>query len=83
MVRVLSLLWTFGLAILTTCLSFFYVQSEFRHGFPLTFSSEVVASDGTLAYKTSFWLIAIDVIIWWLLFSMLWIMVRNYILELD
>ncbi len=83
MVRVLSLLWTFGLAILTTALSFFYIQSEFRHGFPFTFATEIVASDGTLAYKVNYWLIALDIFVWWLLFSMVWIIVRNYILELD
>ena len=83
MVRVISLLWTLVLAILVTMLSFFYIQESIKHGFPFSFAQEAVAVDGTIAYNFNIWSIALDIIVWWLLFSLTWIIIRNYILQVD
>jgi hypothetical protein len=83
MVRVLSLLWTLVLAILTTGVSFFYSQNDFKHGFPFSFARETVGDQGTLTYTFNYWSVVLDIFIWWMLFSMIWIIVKNYILELD
>ncbi|HEY4695183.1 MAG TPA: hypothetical protein VIH52_04470 [Candidatus Nanoarchaeia archaeon] len=83
MVRVLSLLWTLVLAILTTSVSFFYIQKEFRHGFPFSFARETISDSGVASYTFNYWSVALDIFVWWILFSMIWIIVKNYILELD
>jgi uncharacterized BrkB/YihY/UPF0761 family membrane protein len=83
MVRVLSLLWSLALAFLVTSISFFYVQSDFRHGFPFSYAKEIVSDEGALTYDINYWSLALDVFIWWILFSMIWIIVKNYVLELD
>lgn len=83
MVRVLSLVWTFVLSILITAVSFFYIPNGIDRGFPLSFAKDSTAADGTVSYIFNYWLVAFDVLIWWLLFSVLWIAVKNYVLELD
>ena len=86
MVRVLSLLWTFVLAALVTAVSFFYIRGGVDRGFPFSFAKDTLGTtDGNTIYTFSYnyWLLAFDLIIWWLLFSVLWIIIKNYILELD
>lgn len=86
MVRVLSLLWTFLLAMLVTGVSFFYIRSGVDRGFPFSFAKDTpITIDGnaTFSINYNYWLLAFDVIIWWLLFSVLWIIIKNYVLELD
>lgn len=83
MVRVLSLIWTLVLSFGVTSVSFFYVRDEIKHGFPFSFAKDSLTGDGTTSFSFNYWSVALDVLIWWLLFSLLWIIVKNYILELD
>lgn len=83
MVRVLSLVWTLGLSIAVTSISFFYVRDEVKHGFPFSFAKDSLNSDGSVGYSFNYWSVFFDVLIWWLLFSLLWIIVKNYVLEMD
>jgi len=84
MVRVLSLLWTFVLALLITAVSFFYIKNGSERGFPFTFITEVgTKANGEIVFNINYWLLAFDIIIWWLLFSVIWIIIKNYILEID
>lgn len=81
MVRVLSLLWTFVLSWLVTGVSFFYIRDEVKHGFPFSFASDDINIAGNIYYKVNIWSVLLDVIVWWLLFSVLWIIIKNYVLE--
>lgn len=83
MVRVLSLVWTLLLSLSITLVSFFYVRDEIKHGFPFSFAKDNLNGDGTSSFSINYWSIAFDVFVWWLLFSLLWIIVKNYVLELD
>lgn len=83
MVRVLSLIWTLVLSLTTTAISFFYIRDEIKHGFPLTFAKDQLTVDGSIDYSLNYWLVGIDILIWWLLFSLLWIIIKNYVLEID
>ena len=78
MIRVLSLIWTLFLALIVTGISFFYIRGNAR-GFPFTFSKEI--SDQVGKFDFNVWSIALDVVFWWLLFSILWIVLKNYIFE--
>jgi len=83
MVRVLSLVWTLLLSLSITSVSFFYVREDFKHGFPFSFAKDQFASDGTTTYSLNYFSVAFDILVWWLLFSLLWIIIKNYVLELD
>lgn len=83
MVRVLSLIWTLALSVAVSGLSFFYIHDEVKHGFPLYFVKDQLGVDGVTSYNFNYWLLGIDILIWWLLFSLLWIIIKNYVLELD
>lgn len=83
MVRVLSLLWTLFLAFITTAVSFFYIREETRHGFPFTFAKDVFEADGQVGYNINFFSVFLNVLVWWVLFSLVWLIVKNYILEAD
>ncbi len=83
MVRALSLIWTLALALAVTAISFFYVRDEIKHGFPFSFAKDTLTSDGTIGVTINYWSVAFDILVWWLLFSLLWIIVKNYILEID
>ncbi|OGY26606.1 MAG: hypothetical protein A2Z24_02185 [Candidatus Woykebacteria bacterium RBG_16_44_10] len=80
MIRVLSLLWTLILAFIVTGISFFYVRGDTR-GFPFSFSKEIVdqGSVGSLHFTVGS--LVLDAIFWWFLFSVLWIILKNYIFE--
>lgn len=83
MVRVLSLVWTLTLAVAITSVSFFYIRDDIKHGFPFSFAKDILNGDGTSGFNINYWSIAFDILVWWLLFSLLWIIVKNYVLELD
>ena len=80
MIRVLSLLWTLVLGIIVTGVSFFYIRGEAR-GFPFTFSRESGEQLDIAKFDFNVWSVALNVIFWWLLFSILWIVLKNYIFE--
>lgn len=85
MIRVFYLFWTLIAALLVTSFSFFYVSQEVRHGFPFSFAEQIEngISGGEILLKFNSWLLIFDIIFWWLLFSILLIIVRNYVFESD
>ncbi|OGY30440.1 MAG: hypothetical protein A3F35_01815 [Candidatus Woykebacteria bacterium RIFCSPHIGHO2_12_FULL_45_10] len=83
MVRILSLLWTLVAAFVASSVSFFYLSSDgARHGFPFVFAHEFT-KDGVIQNSYNVWSYVFDVVFWWFLFSILWIMVKNYVFETD
>ncbi|OGY25495.1 MAG: hypothetical protein A2Z11_03650 [Candidatus Woykebacteria bacterium RBG_16_43_9] len=80
MIRVLYLLWTLVLAIIITGISFFYIRGETR-GFPFTFTKGTAEQISANGVDINIWSVALDVIFWWLIFSILWIILKNYIFE--
>lgn len=83
MIRALSLLWTLLLSIVITCISFFYVRDEVKHGFPFSFAKDSFSSDGTVGYDINYFSVVLNILIWWVLFSLVWVIVKNYVLEAD
>lgn len=81
MIRALSLIWTLTLSIAVTAVSFFYVREDTKHGFPFSFARNEIAPDGSIEYMFNYWSVFFDILIWWLLFSLVWIIVKNYVLE--
>ena len=83
MLRVLYLFWTLIAALLVTGLSFFYISGEAKHGFPFTFATEVKdgVSGGEILLKFNSWSLVLDIMFWWILFSILLIIVKNYVFE--
>ena len=80
MVRIFSLVWTLMIALFTTGLSFFYIRGVTR-GFPFSFAKEVTDSYGAGHLEINQFSIALDLLFWWLIFSVLWIVIKNYIIE--
>lgn len=80
MIRVLSLLWTLLIAIIVTGVSFFYLRGEAR-GFPFSFSDGTAEQISANGVDINIWSVALDVVFWWLIFSILWIILKNYIFE--
>ena len=83
MVKALSLLWTLLLAVIVTAISFFYIRGEVKHGFPFTLARDSFNTDGTVGYHVNYFSVAFDVLVWWVLFSLVWVIVKNYVLEAD
>ncbi len=83
MMKALSLLWTLLLSLIVTGISFFYIRDGVRHGYPFSYAKDAVNPDGSLGYNINIFSIIFDVLIWWLLFSLVWLVIRNYILEVD
>ena len=80
MIRIYSLFWTLLVAVFITGLSFFYIRGDLR-GFPFTFSKQVIYQVDGNRFEFNVWSAALDVIFWWLIFSILWIILKNYIFE--
>jgi len=83
MIRIASLIWTLLISLLITSLSFFYIRGELR-GFPFSFAKQVLdnGSGALLGYDFNIWLLAFDIVFWWLLFSILVIILKNYVFDL-
>lgn len=93
MIKVFYLLWTFLAAVLVTSLSYFYIKGNLTHGFPFAFAKDtlvnknfndlVMTTPDTTIIKgvINGWVFALDVFFWWILFSILLVMVKNYVLE--
>lgn len=79
MLRVFSLIWTLIVSLAVVGLSFFYIRGDSR-GFPFSFAREI-----TNGVKASFhlngYLLTFDIIFWWLIFSILWLVLKNYVFE--
>ena len=92
MIKVSSLLWSFLASLISSGLSYFYINALGSHGFPFKFAQEATQSasasleTGVKAVekvKFSFWIFALDLLFWWLLFSILLVVIRNYVFERD
>ena len=85
MLRVFYLFWTLVVSLLVTSFSFFYVSEEIKHGFPFTFAKSVEngVNGGEILLKFNVWTLLFDILFWWLLFSILLIIVKNYVFESD
>lgn len=85
MLRVFYLFWTLIVSLLVTSFSFFYVSEEIKHGFPFTFAKGVEngVNGGEILLKFNVWTLLFDILFWWLLFSILLIIVKNYVFESD
>lgn len=83
MIRALSLLWTLLASLLITGVSFFYIREDQSHGFPLSFATDSYLSNGTVGYDFNYFSVAFNILIWWILFSLVWVIVKNYVLEID
>lgn len=82
MIRISSLIWTLILSLAVSGLGFFYIREEMR-GFPLAFAEEVEGS-GLVGsgFDANIWILLIDIVFWWFVFSILWIILKNYVFDL-
>lgn len=92
MIKVSSLLWSLLVGLIVTGVSYFYINSNGSHGFPFRFAQEATQSAsavldaGTKGFvKISFstWVFILDLLFWWLLFSILLVVVKNYVFDKD
>lgn len=90
MIKISALLWSFLAALIISGLSFFYVNNVGGHGFPFRFAQEAsqsasasfeVGSQAFAKVGFNYWIFTIDLLFWWLLFSILLVILRNYIFE--
>ena len=82
MIRISSLIWTLILSLAISGLGFFFIKEGMR-GFPLAFAKEVENSGlaGT-GFEGNIWILIIDIVFWWFVFSVLWIILKNYVFDL-
>lgn len=85
MLRVFYLFWTLIAALLVTGLGYFYLREDGRHGFPFAFATEVenTLGGGSLVLSFNGVALVINILFWWVLFSILLIAVKNYVFESD
>ncbi|MEX0617302.1 MAG: hypothetical protein WD231_05920 [Candidatus Woykebacteria bacterium] len=85
MIRVFYLFWTLIASFLVTGFSYFYVSSQGAHGFPFSFATEVEDGivGGEIVLKFKVWMLVFDLLFWWILFSILLVIVKNYVFESD
>lgn len=88
MIKVNYLFWTFLIGLLASLLSYFYPQGSGLHGYPLTYY-RLVESQSTISNQlVGKWegnfntlIFALDLLFWWLIFSTLLVIVKNYVLD--
>lgn len=92
MIKISALFYSFLISLLVSLLSYFYVTDTGSRGFPLRFAQEATESaSATLDSNTkmfevldfTFWVFALDLVFWWLLFSILLVVVKNYVIDGD
>lgn len=90
MIKISLLLWTFLSALIISGISYFYVSISLGHGFPFHFAQEATQSaSATLSTiekalpKVAFniWVFSLDLLFWWLLFSILLVIIKNYVFD--
>ncbi|OGM57329.1 hypothetical protein A3A50_00895 [Candidatus Woesebacteria bacterium RIFCSPLOWO2_01_FULL_38_20] len=83
MIKVFYLIWSLLLALPITMLSFFYLRNGNLRGFPFSFAKEITieASEGHRSLNFNIWIGLLDLFFWWLVFSILLVVVKNYVLE--
>jgi ribose/xylose/arabinose/galactoside ABC-type transport system permease subunit len=79
MLRVFSLIWTLIVSLAVVGLSFFYIRGDSR-GFPFSFAKEIT-NGGNASFHVNGYLLTFDIIFWWLIFSILWVVLKNYVFE--
>jgi uncharacterized ion transporter superfamily protein YfcC len=70
-------------------LSYFYVSGSLGHGFPFHFAQEasqsasaaLMASSALPKVDFNFLVFGLDLLFWWLLFSMLLVIIKNYVFD--
>lgn len=92
MIKISALLWSFLVALIVSSVSYFYITSSGSHGFPFRFAQEATMSAsaaleiGARGYeKISFstLVFALDLLFWWLLFSIVLVVIKNYVFDKD
>lgn len=82
MIRIFTLLWTLLAAVVATGIGFFYINGEAR-GFPLSFARLYVDSEtGVGSLSFNYLILIIDIVFWWLVFSILVVVLKNYVFDL-
>ena len=92
MIKISSLLWSLLVALIVSSVSYFYITREGSHGFPFRFVQEATQSAaaaleiGAKGYEKisfSFLVFALDLLFWWLLFSIVLVVIKNYVFDKD
>lgn len=92
MIKISSLLYSLLAGLSVSGLSYFYINSTGSHGFPLRFAQEATQSasasletsgGGVEKIDFSWLLFGLDLLFWWLLFSILLVVVKNYVFDND
>jgi hypothetical protein len=90
MIKVSLLLWTLLTGLITSGVSYFYVSDSLGHGFPFHFAQEATRSASaaiTISEKAlpkvdfNFLIFSLDLLFWWLLFSILLVIIKNYVFD--
>ncbi len=76
------MLWTMVASFVASSVSFFYLREGTKHGFPFSFAREVVV-EGNLQIQSNVLSYIFDIIFWGFLFSILLIVIKNYVFEVD
>ncbi len=92
MIKISSLLWSLLAGLIVSSVSYFYITREGSHGFPFRFVQEATQSAsatldiGAKGYEKinfSFLVFALDLLFWWLLFSIVLVVIKNYVFNKD
>ena len=88
MIRISDLFWTLLTSLTTTLLSYFYVNKTHSSGYPLTYfkleeapaalSNQLI---GQWVGKINYFSFVLDLLFWWLIFSTLLVLVKNYLFD--
>lgn len=88
MIKISYLFWTLLLSILTSLLSYFYVREANLHGYPFAYFKLKEAAGtagnqliGQFAQDFNYLVFGLDLFFWWLIFSTLLVIVKNYVLD--
>jgi hypothetical protein len=63
-----------------TGVSFFYISEEAR-GFPFKLATQVT-DVGDFDFKLNTWGLVFDIVFWWLILSVLWLVLKNYVFDI-
>jgi len=75
-------LWTLIIAVTVTGISFFYPREDLR-GFPFSFAQLIIdQTTGRGRYEFNFLLLGVDLIFWWVVFSVFLLILKNYVFDL-
>lgn len=88
MIKISYLFWTLLASLFTTLLSYFYIADASLHGYPFAYYHLVEKSDtisnmliGQYKGNVNYIILGVDILFWWLIFSTLLVIVKNYIFD--